>query len=157
MSVVVDKVRPIIQEVVTSLGNALVDLEYVKEGRTWFLRVYADKEGGIDLDDCVVLSEHISAALDAMATDPFPDAYYLEVSSPGAERPLKTEAAIKAAIDHYVHLDYYVPLHGEKFHEGILKAVTEDAYVLEVQVKTRTNELQLPKDKVAKIRLAVRF
>lgn len=63
----------------------LVDVEYVKEGSNYFLRVYVDKEGGIDLDDCGLISEFLSAELDKK--DPIPDAYFLEVSSPGAERP----------------------------------------------------------------------
>ena len=64
-----------------------MDIEYVKEGSNWFLRVYADKEGGIDIDDCGRISEYLSVQLDEK--DPIADAYFLEVSSPGAERPLK--------------------------------------------------------------------
>ena len=68
-------------------GFELVDVEYVKEGSNWFLRVYVDKEGGIDIDDCGRISEFLSEKLDE--NDPITDAYFLEVSSPGAERPLK--------------------------------------------------------------------
>ena len=94
MSVVLDRVTPIVEQIVEAQGCQLVDIEYVKEGRSWFLRVYADKIGRIDIEDCVSLSEKISEELDQITPDPFPEAYFLEVSSPGAERPLKTEEAI---------------------------------------------------------------
>lgn len=157
MSTVVAKVMPVIQPIVDSENYELVDMEYLKEGPNWYLRVYCDKPGGITLDDCVVLSEAISEALDAMDTDPFPKEYFLEVSSPGAERPLKTEQAIADAVGQYVHFDYYVHQHGEKFHEGTLLSVNDDSYTIEVMDKTRKKQLDIKKDAVAKARLAVKF
>ena len=103
MSTIIDKVTPIVEEIVNDLHAKLVDIEYVKEGKSWFLRVYADKENGIDLDDCALISEQLSLALDQLDPDPFPSAYYLEVSSPGVERPLKTQEDMLAAIDQYIH------------------------------------------------------
>ena len=126
MSKVIESVVPVIEPIVESENCYLVDVEYVKEGPNWYLRVYADKEKGIDIEDCAKISEKLSEALDQISPDPFPKAYFLEVSSPGAERPLKTEQDILNAVGEYIHLDYYVPQFGEKFHEGILLEVTDE-------------------------------
>lgn len=157
MSAILDKVKPIIETIVTEMGCTLVDVEYLKEGKNWFLRVYADKEGGIDLDDCAAISEQLSEAFDQIHPDPFPDAYFLEVSSPGAERPLKTEADILASIGEYVHFDYYFPQHGEKQHEGTLLEISNEHYLLEVRIKTATRKLEIEKKAVSKARLAIKF
>lgn len=157
MSVILQKVSPIIEAVVEANQAQLVDMEYVKEGKHWFLRIFVDKEKGVDLDDCALISEQLSAELDKIQPDPFPDAYYLEVSSPGVERPLKSHKAIQEALGQYVHFDYYAPIDGDKFHEGTLVDVQDDIYQLEVMVKTRKKRLDIPRDKIAKARLAVKF
>lgn len=157
MSVVLNTVQPIIERIVTDNGCQLVDIEYVKEGKSWFLRVYADKPGRIDIDDCARISEQVSEALDKIEPDPFPSAYFLEVSSPGAERPLKTEQAIRDAIGEYVHFDYYVAQHGSKHHDGTLLSVDDTHYELEVQVKSVKKVLSIDKKAVAKARLAIKF
>lgn len=157
MSTIIDKVTPIIEPIVSHVGCELVDIEYVKEGKSWFLRIYADKPGRIDIDDCALISEKVSEALDALKPDPFPEAYFLEVSSPGAERPLKTAQAIEQALDSFVHFDYYVPQYGQKHHEGFLRQVNEDSYSLEIKDKTRTKLLEIDKKAVAKARLAIQF
>ncbi len=76
---------PILEE----KGLELVDIEYVKEGKDWFLRVYIDKDGGVDINECGIVSEQLGEKLDQ--ADPVKGAYFLEVSSPGVERPLKTK------------------------------------------------------------------
>ena len=157
MSSIVDKVKPVVEPIIEAADCYLVDMEYVKEGPNWYLRVYADKAGGIDISDCAEISEQISVALDQIQPDPFPKAYFLEVSSPGAERPLKTEQDIQNAIGEYVHLDYYVPQYGEKFYEGVLLAVTDELYRIETRIKTRTKELELKRSDVSNIRLAIKF
>lgn len=157
MSVIVEKVQPIVEPIVAEMDCELVDIEYVKEGKNWFLRIYADREGGIDLDHCASISEKVSLALDKIKPDPFPDAYFLEVSSPGAEKPLKNEKAIREAVGEYVHFSYYAPQHGEKQHEGELLEVTDTHYILQVQIKTRTKKLEIDKTAVAKARLAIKF
>lgn len=157
MSAILDKVKPIIEAAVKETGCSLVDVEYLKEGKNWFLRVYSDKEGGIDLDDCAAISEKLSEALDQIHPDPFPEAYFLEVSSPGAERPLKTATDILKAVGEYVHFDYYFPQHGEKQHEGTLLEVSEEHYLLEVRIKTATRRLEIEKKAVSNARLAIKF
>ncbi|MEG2254419.1 MAG: ribosome maturation factor RimP, partial [Vagococcus sp.] len=87
VEIVTDLVTPILDE----LSFELVDMEYVKEGKNWFLRVFIDKTGGIDINECALVSEKLGEKLDTVQPDPIPQAYFLEVSSPGAERPLKKE------------------------------------------------------------------
>lgn len=157
MSRVVEIIQPIIEEVIAQENCYWVDTEYIKEGPNWYLRVYADRDGGIDLNDCARISEKLGNALDALEPDPFPKAYFLEVSSPGAERTLKTEADLLGAIGKYIHLDYYSPQYQEKFHEGTLLAVTDDVLTIEVSEKTRKRELEINRQQIAKARLAIKF
>lgn len=157
MSKVIESVFPVIEPIVEAENCYLVDIEYIKEGPNWYLRVYADKENGIDIEDCARISEKLSEALDQIQPDPFPKAYFLEVSSPGAERPLKTENDILNAVGEYIHMDYYVPQFDEKFHEGTLLAVTDDTYEIEITIKTRKKQLAIKRDAVSKIRLAIKF
>ena len=91
MNNIVEIVAEIANPIADEKGYRVVDIEYIKEGKNWFLRIYIDKPGGVDLNDCAVFNELISQKLDSIEPDPIPYAYYLEVSSPGAERPLKTE------------------------------------------------------------------
>ena len=103
----------------------LVDVEFVKEGRDWFLRVYIDTpEGNIDIDQCALVSEKLSEELDR--TDPITQNYFLEVSSPGAERPLKKEEDFQKAIGQYVFIKTYEPIDGMKEFEGYLLAYGPD-------------------------------
>src|SRR6056297_1211417 len=89
MSKIVDTVSEIIEPIVEDLGYELVDVEFVKEGSDWFLRVYIDQETGINIDDCTNVSKLISSKLDEV--DPITQEYFLEVSSPGIERVLKKD------------------------------------------------------------------
>lgn len=154
---IIDQVKPIIEPIVVQHQSQLVDIEYVKEGPHWYLRIYCDNEGGITIEECALISEDISLALDQMEKDIFPKTYFLEVSSPGAERPLKTKEAIEQAVGNYVHFDYYVHQHGEKFHEGTLLSIDDDHYLLEVMDKTRKKELAIDKSAVSNARLAIKF
>ncbi|WP_087972873.1 ribosome maturation factor RimP [Oceanobacillus rekensis] len=133
----------------------LADIEYVKEGKNWFLRVYIDKEGGVDIVECGEVSEQLSEKLDA--TDPVSEAYFLEVSSPGVERPLKSKEDFKNNINNNVFIKLYEPIDGEKEFEGILKEFKEDNAIIEYKIKTRKKIVEIPYDKIAKARLAVMF
>lgn len=134
-----------------SEGFELVDVEYVKEGSNRFLRVFVDKPGGIDIDDCGKISEYLSVKLDE--TDPIPDAYFLEVSSPGAERPLKKTADFYKAVGQHVFVTTYEPLNGLKEFEGLLESYDET----ELVVKIGKKEHRIPTAKMASARLAVVF
>jgi ribosome maturation factor RimP len=129
----------------------LVDIEYVKEGSNWFLRVFVDKEGGIDIDDCGRISEYLSDRLDE--ADPIPVAYFLEVSSPGAERPLKKPQDFVKAVGKQVFITTYEPIGAAKEFEGKLLSYNEES--LTVQTAKKTTEI--PASKIASARLAVLF
>lgn len=133
------------------LGVELVDVEYVKEGRSWFLRVYIDKEGGVDLDDCQAVSTQVSDLLDEHE-DSFPHAYYLEVSSPGAERPLKKREDFIRFAGRLVSIKTYTPFHGRKKFTGVLKSGDrDDGLVLVVDGE----ELLIPWSGIARANLAL--
>ena len=132
-------------------GFELVDVEYVKEGSNRFLRVYVDKEGGIDIDDCGRISEYLSAQLDE--NDPVPDAYFLEVSSPGAERPLKKPEDFLKAVGKNVYVTTYELIDKKKEFEGLLLHCDEES----LTVREGKKEFVVPRDKVASARLAVVF
>ena len=101
MSTVTETVTDLVTPILDEHHFYLYDIEFVKEGKSWYLRVYIDKDGGITLDDCATVSDQLSEALDNVEPDPIPQAYFLEVSSPGAERPLKNEADYQRAVNHY--------------------------------------------------------
>ena len=157
MSRVVDEVRVVVQPIVDEQNLELVDMEFLKEGKNWFLRIYIDKPGGIDIEVCALISEKVSEALDAIDPDPIPQAYFLEVSSPGAERPLKTEADMQNAIGKYVHLSFYQAIDGEKFYEGTLKELNDESVVLTIRIKTRTKDIEIERKQIANARLAIQF
>ena len=149
--IVEEMAAPILEE----LNLELVEAEYVKEGRNWFLRVYIDKDGGVDIEECGLVSEKLSEQLDEK--DPISNNYFLEVSSPGAERPLKKDRDYIKAIGKNVHVKTYEPIDNEKEFEGILKDFDGSQVTLEIKIKTRKKELVIPYDKIAKARLAVSF
>ncbi|AOH54323.1 ribosome maturation factor RimP [Peribacillus muralis] len=149
--VVEELALPILEE----LQLELVEVEYVKEGKSWFLRVYIDKETGVDIDDCGNVSEKLSEKLDEV--DPIPQNYFLEVSSPGAERPLKKEKDFLNAIGKNVYIKTYEPILDEKEFEGILTSYDGNEVTLEVRIKTRKKTIVIPFEKVAKARLAITF
>ncbi|MBD8134028.1 ribosome maturation factor RimP [Peribacillus frigoritolerans] len=149
--VVEELALPILEE----LQLELVEVEYVKEGKSWFLRVYIDKETGVDIDDCGNVSEKLSEKLDEV--DPIPQNYFLEVSSPGAERPLKKEKDFLNAIGKNVYIKTYEPILDEKEFEGILTSFDGEQVTIEVRIKTRKKTIVIPFEKVAKARLAITF
>jgi ribosome maturation factor RimP len=116
------------------------------------LRIFIDREERpVDLDDCSRVSEKLSDVLDE--ADPIPGAYILEVSSPGAERPLKKEKDFHKAVGKIVHITTYEPIEGQKVFDGVLTQY--DGTQLTVQEKKKS--FQIPIEKVAKARLSVVF
>jgi len=155
MSKLTETVEKLALPIVEELGLEIVDIEYVKEGKNWFLRVFIDKDTGVDIEECGIVSERLSERLDEL--DPIPHNYYLEVSSPGAERPLKKPQDFERAIGKNVHIKTYEPIDGEKFFEGILKDFDGEQVTVEYKVKTRVKTSVLPLKKIASARLAVSF
>ena len=141
-------VMPIIQ----NENFELVDLEYKKEGSNQYLRIYIDKPGGITLDDCQKVSEQLGEELDR--EDPISENYFLEVSSPGLDRPLKKDSDFIRFAGEIVEVKLYEALNGNKVIEGELVGLEENMIKINV---ANVGLLELPKEKVALTRLAVKF
>ncbi|TDQ39683.1 ribosome maturation factor RimP [Aureibacillus halotolerans] len=146
-----EQALPILKE----MGLELVDTEFIKEGKHWYLRVYIDREGGVDIEDCSNVNERLSAQLDEL--DPVNVPYFLDVSSPGAERPLKKEQDYIGALGSQVHIKTYEPIAGQKAFEGRLESYNSEQLTLIYMEKTREITVEIPTNKVAKARLAVTF
>ena len=129
----------------------LWDVEYVKEAGTWYLRAYIDKEGGIAVDDCEVISRILSDWLDQ--TDFIEESYILEVSSPGLGRPLKKERDFERSLGEEVEIRLYKALNKQKEFTGILKAHDKET----VTIETAEGELVFDRPDIALIRLAFDF
>ena len=158
MSKILNEVETLVKPIVEELNLELIDLEFVKEGRDWFLRIYVDTpQGGIDIEQCALVSERVSGVLDEQ--DPIEQNYFLEVSSPGAERPLKKESDYEKAVGKYIHVKTYAAVKelNEKEFEGTLLSNTLEELEIEVRVKTRKIKVKLTKEKIAFARLAINF
>ncbi|UDM79455.1 ribosome maturation factor RimP [Vagococcus fluvialis] len=153
VEIVTDLVTPILDE----LTFELVDIEYVKEGKNWFLRVFIDKTGGIDINECALVSEKLGEKLDTIDPDPIPQAYFLEVSSPGAERPLKKEEDYEQALGNYINVSFYQTVEGEKQFQGFLESFDKDELTLRVKIKAQEKIMTFERKNIAKARLAIQF
>ena len=129
----------------------LVDVEYVKEAGNWYLRVYVDKEGGIAVDDCEVVSRALSDKLDV--DDFIEDSYILEVSSPGLGRPLKKEKDFIRSIGKEVDIHLYKSIEKQKEFTGVLKSYSKDDIVLQIE----DTDVTFDRTNVALIRLSFDF
>ncbi|KRM76559.1 ribosome maturation factor RimP [Secundilactobacillus collinoides] len=154
---VVDIVTNLATPIVDAHKFELVDVEFVQEAKSWYLRLYIDKPGGITINECALVSDEVGEKLDELDPDPIPQAYFLEVSSPGAERPLKKEQDYERALNHYIHVSLYQKLDGEKAYEGTMTDLTPDELTLKVNLKGRIKTLTIPREKIAKARLAIKF
>ncbi|MBZ1504449.1 ribosome maturation factor RimP [Latilactobacillus curvatus] len=157
MSTVVETVHDLIVPILDQHHFELVDIEFVKEGSSWYLRVFIDKPNGIDLEDCALVNDALSEKLGSIDPDPIPQAYFLDVSSPGAERPLKKEADFQKALGEYIHISLYQAVDGEKIYQGTLKALDDDTLTLVIKIKTRQKEVTFNRKEIAKARLAIEF
>ncbi|KRN30433.1 ribosome maturation factor RimP [Liquorilactobacillus mali] len=157
MSTVVETVTELVTPILEAGNFELVDIEFVKEGKNWYLRVFVDKENGINIEECALISDKLSEKLDECDPDPIEQAYYLEVSSPGAERPLKKESDYERALNKYIHVSLYQQLAGSKVFEGTMVELSKSHLKLEYMDKTRRKEIEIPRDKIAKARLAIKF
>ncbi len=129
-----------------------VDLEYVKEAGQWYLRAFCDKEGGIMIDDCEIISRKFEEKLDE--EDFISDAYILEVSSPGLGRPLKKERDYARAMGQEIEIHTYKVINHEKSFTGILSAYDKDSATIELEDGT---SMTFQKKDMALIRMAFDF
>lgn len=162
------KITEIVEEITADFlgqnGLELYNSEFVKEGKDWFLRVYIDKlpkEGAdgnveeeyVSTDDCESVSRFLSAELDRL--DPIEQNYYLEVSSPGLDRALLKEKDFIRFCGHMVDISLYKAIDGKKAYQGTLKGLTDDNKI--VITDEKGEEIEFPREQVAKARLAVIF
>lgn len=150
------KVKQICEEklgkVFEELGYELVDVEYVKEGSGMSLIFTIDKDGGVDIDDCEKVSKHIDPLLDEInPTDDKP--YTLVVSSPGLDRPLKTDRDLKRGLGKEVEIVLFAKQDGKKVFEGMLQSFDEKTITLEINGTAQTFD----KEKVASTKLVIKF
>lgn len=145
------KTEQLVQPIVDANSFELVDVEYVKEGSNWYLRIYIDKQGGITIDDCEVVSRALSDILDAK--DFIEDAYILEVSSPGLTRPLKKDKDFQRNLEKEVEIKLFKPFEKRKDFGGILKAFDAET----VTVDEDGREIVFNRSDIALIRLAFDF
>jgi ribosome maturation factor RimP len=144
-------VEELVAPILESNGFELVDIEYLKEGPNWYLRVYIDKPNGITVDDCQVVSEYLSDELDRV--DPIKNSYILEVSSPGVERPLKKEKDFHTFAGREVDIKLYSPMEGAKEHSGVLIGLNDGI----VTIETENGKIDIPMDRIASAKLAFKF
>lgn len=142
VTVVTEGIAPIAEQ----LGYALWDVEFVKEGARRILRVTIDNEEGITIEDCERMHRAIDPVLDEL--DPIEDAYDLEVSSPGIERDLRTNAHVDACIGEDVEVRFFAPFEGQKAIRGVLAGREGDEAIL---LRVGDEEKRLPRTAIAKI------
>ena len=131
MAKIEEKVENLIKDKIEKLGYDLYDVEYAKEGPNYYLRIYIDSEKGIDLNDCEKVSNEINEVLDEV--DYIKEQYFLEVSSAGVERVLRSDKHLNDNIGKDVEVKLFKNFEGKKVYDGILKGFTENEITLDVE------------------------
>lgn len=146
---VVQTVESVILPVLEDLGLELVDIEYRREGKGWVLRIFIDKEGGITVDDCTAVSHQVGDLIDI--DDLIPNAYCLEVSSPGLDRPLKKEQDFIKYKERRIQLNTFAPIETRRNFKGTIKDFREGVLYLDAQ----GTHYEIPLDNIAKAKLEI--
>ncbi|MDD5872573.1 MAG: ribosome maturation factor RimP [Clostridia bacterium] len=146
------KTEELITPLIDAEGFELVDVEYVKEGADWYLRVYIDKDGGITVNDCEKISRAFNEILDR--EDYIDDAYIFEVSSPGLLRPLKKDKDYQRNLGKLLEVKLFAPLNGVKEFEAELKSYDKDSATLVMDDDT---EVTVKRSEISLIRPAIEF
>ena len=146
MAIIEEKVELLVKDPIEKLGYSLYDVEYVKEGPEYYLRIYIDKESGIDLNDCEKVSNEINEILDK--ADYIKEQYYLEVSSPGIERKLRKDKHLEQNISKNVEIKLFKKdNNGIKEYTGKLKAVNLEEIIIETD-----KEIAIERKNIAQIK-----
>ena len=148
---ITEQVAAFAEPIVTAHGCELWDVEYVREGSDYFLRLYIDKEGGVNIDDCEAISRAVDPILDEK--DPIPESYHFEVCSAGLERALKRPRDFEKFLGSPITVKLYRPRNGLKEIPGILRGYEDGRVTVEAGNETVTFE----KSEVALVRLRVEF
>ncbi|MGM9661672.1 MAG: ribosome maturation factor RimP [Oscillospiraceae bacterium] len=147
MSKITELAAALAADAVAEQGCELWDVEYVREAGTWYLRLYIDKEGGVNITDCEAISRKVSDLLDE--ADPIPASYTFEVCSAGIERPLKRPGDFERFMGADILLKTYSPKGGRKEFPGVLRGYEDGAVTVEVEGET----LRFEKPEIALVRL----
>ena len=131
MASIEERVEGLVEKTINDLGYELYDVEYAKEGKDYFLRIFIDKPEGIDLNDCEKVNDGINDLLDQ--ADYIKEQYFLEVSSPGIERTLRKDKHLEANIDSLVEVKLFKPIEKQKVLQGILKEFNENTLTIETE------------------------
>lgn len=148
----VKKTEKLIEPILAENNFELYDVEYVKEGSNWYLRAYIDKEGGINVNDCELVSRQLSDLLDK--EDFIPEPYILEVSSPGLGRQLKKDKHFDKSIGQEVEVKLYKPINKQKEWVGILKGYSADALIIQIDEQ---NQMEILRKDIAMVKLTFDF
>ncbi len=146
MANIEEKVESLLTTTINHLGYEFYDVEYAKEGKDYFLRIFIDKQGGIDLNDCEKVNDAINDLLDE--ADYIKEQYFLEVSSPGIERILKKDKHLQANIGNLVEIKLFKPIEKQKEIQGILKDFNKDI----VTIGTNEKEIQIERRNISVIK-----
>ena len=149
---VADVVTALAIPLAEQLGYSIWDVEYVREGADYYLRITIDSEEGITIDDCETFSRAIDPILDE--ADPITDSYHLEVSSPGLERDIKTPEHIAYCTGETVEARLFAPLQGSRVHRGVLEGLDEEGNVL---LAIGENTLAIPRSTISRMTTVFEF
>ena len=133
MASIEERVESLIKNKVEELGYELYDVQYAKEGKDYYLRIFIDKENGIDLNDCEKVSDAINPILDE--ADYIKEMYFLEVSSPGIERILRKDKHLKQSIGKEIEVKLFKPLENKKEISGVLEKFDDNKIYLQIEDK----------------------
>lgn len=146
------KTKKLLEDILQANNFELYDVEYVKEAGNWFLRAYIDKEDGITLDDCELVSRELSDLLDK--EDFISDSYILEVSSPGLGRQLKKDKHFERSIGEEVEIKLYKAIDKQKEWVGILTDFNSDTLIIQIDDQS---QMEIPRNNIAIARLTFEF
>jgi ribosome maturation factor RimP len=146
---ILDRVRVMVDPILSTQGMELVEVEYRREGKGWVLRLYIDKEGGVTVEDCSRVSQEVGRSLDV--EDFISTPYTLEVSSPGLTRPLKSERDFIKYRNHLIRLKTIDPIQNRRQFKGKLIGVSENR----IEIEVAGGIFQIPLPNVAKANLEI--
>lgn len=146
MASIEERVENLLEKTINDLGYTLYDVEYAKEAKNYFLRIFIDKADGIDLNDCEKVNNAITELLDE--ADYIKDMYFLEVSSPGIERVLRKDKHLKQYIGEEIEVNLFKPINGNKQIQGILKNFDSESIALKYNNET----IEIPRKGISLIK-----
>ena len=146
MANIEEKVENLITDKIEALGYQLYDVQYAKEGKDYYLRIFIDNEKGIDLNDCEKVSNEINDILDE--ADYIKEQYFLEVSSPGVERVLRKDKHLEDQLNCEINIKLFKPLNGSKEYTGILKNYNDK----EISIITNNKNINIERKNISLIK-----